>query len=387
MTNNKQTQTPIGWELEIYNMGWKNPMKDPDWPDGVNIIGLTWVLKEDILTRPHSAQPRHAGIDSKHAKAVSSFTTSRVERLGPKHAFADEPLFVVTEAKTVYLESGHHKFEEVMKIDAVKEVACLELEYDDDERADKTCAREAFLQFSNSHAPALPHGANEALSYLATLDKGGYFKEANKIVDEDKHLKKIRALANIKLAESYSHVAPRSRGGWITQWLNGSNPQKMDSFTSDKTWAMLNDIKYFESKGSSTSVVYDAIKNRIETVAQSHTLDLVLGSVHPKMRAQVAMWEADGLEQKTILQKLATLKIEAGVYFSRDRLNAVHSLAGLNTRRQEVLDFAAKINLDTYITPLKYTKLHFMPQCLQPTVERGVITYEWNDTTKEWDKT
>ena len=160
----------------------------------------------------------------------------------------------------------------------------------------------------------------------------------------------------------------------------------MDSFTSEKAWTMLNDINYFESKGSSTSVVYDATWNKIETMAQGHTLDLVLGSVHPKMRAQVAMWEDDGLEQKTILQKLSTLKIEAGVYFSRDRLNAIHSLAELNVKRQEVLDFAAKINLDTYITPLKYTKLHFMPQCLQPTVERGVITYEWDDTAKEWAK-
>ncbi len=370
----------------MYEMGWKNPMKDPDWPDGVKIKGLLWAPKEEIRTRPHSAQPRHAGIDSKHAKAVSSFTASRVERNGPKHAFANEPLYCVREAGTVYLESGHHKLEEVMKIAAVKEVPCLELEYDDDERTDKTCAREAFLQFSNSHAPALPHGANEALSYLATLDKGGYFKEANKIVDEEKRLKKIRALANIKLAESYSSNPPRTRGAWITQWLNGSNPQKMDSFTAAKAWTMLNDINYFESKGSSTSVVYDAIKNRIETVTQGHTLDLVFGSVHPKMRAQVAMWEDDGLEKRTILQKLATLKVEAGVYFSRDRLNATHSLAELNAKRQEVLAEAARINMDTYVTPLKYTKLHFMPQCLQPTVERGVITYEWNDTTKEWDK-
>ena len=148
MTSNKQTQTPNDWGLEMYNMGWKNPMKDPDWPDGVNITGLTWVLKYDIVTRPHSAQPRHAGIDAKHAKEVNSFTASRVERLGPEYAFKSEPLYGVREAKTLYLESGHHKLKEVMKIAAVSTVPCLELEYDDNERTDGTCAREAFLQFS-----------------------------------------------------------------------------------------------------------------------------------------------------------------------------------------------------------------------------------------------
>lgn len=374
------------WQEKLAAALFRDPTWDPDWPEGVEVLDFEWVPKEDLYIHPQSRQPRHAGTNLAHLRSTGAYTRARAERLGQKYAWKNETFYHTEDAnrKRKTLESGHHKLEEALGIEVITILPSLRLRFS--ARGDGLDARDQFLEWANNHPPALNHSANEAIAYLNKLEDQGYFKAATLEKDEKKRITAIRKVANAELTKYYGSYTPQKRGAMVTKWLGGINPQKMETLSSKKVWDLMVGIGWFSVAATKSGAAYHPAINRIETVTQSHTADLTLGSVTRLVREQIGTWRGDGLTELAIKNKLDKLDIAVAMHVSGDRLTSVENLAGLNVKRQEFLQNLEEINNDTLLNRLRYTTVYIMPQCLQPSKERVPVAYRWDSNSRKFIK-
>jgi len=379
--SNKVLQmNPLSWQSRLAADGYANPMKDPDWPDGVDIVGYGWHDPKSFVMHGVNQQSRQDGLDSAHLRTQQSYMEGRVQTHGSRAALR-EPTFhtihKITGAKNT--EQGNHRHTAAGNL-GIPEIPSFEIEYF--ARKDGLDSRKEFNEWhNNKNAPSKPHGEMEAIRLLEEHFQKGKFASDLSIKDPKKQEAAIRKRANDILRPNYARYTPQKRGGWITKWRNGCKPKSMRSWKNPDVWTHANAWALFSAIPTG-SVHYDSLTNTLQIVTQTHTSWAAVGLLSEKIKEIIKSLQTQGLSQAKIRKLINSINVEVMSYVDGSKLSSITDQKKLDAHRQILLDNLADYNNIPYLVPYQITKVMFMPQCLQPAEPLKAIIYKWSSVNK-----
>ncbi len=381
-TNNVLQLSSQTWQQRLAADGYANPMKDPEWPDGVRIVDYDWYDPSLFTMHGLNQQSRQDGLDSSHLRTQQSYMEGRVQTHGSRAALK-EPTFhtnhKITGQKNT--EQGNHRHTAAINL-GIPEIPSFEIELF--ARKDGLDPRKEFNEWhNNKNAPSKPHGEMEAIRLLEDHFQRGIFASDLKIKDPKKQEAAIRKRANDILRPNYARYTAQKRGGWITKWRNGCKPKSMRSWKNPDVWTHTNAWGLFSAIPTG-SVHYDSLTNILQIVTQTHTSWAAAGLLAEKIKEIIKSLEAQGLSQPKIKKRVSSLKVEVMSYVDGSKLSSITDQQKLDAHRQMLLDSLRDYNNIPYLVPYQFTKVMFMPQCLQPAEPLQAIIYNWCSVNKRF---
>ena len=381
--NNKVvSMSTATWQQRAATDGFVNPMNDPDWPSGVDIVDYGWHSPSTFEMHQPQQQCRQAGLDHDHLRDHKSWMESRVEDLGNRSALREPTFHTVDPIKNVKnTEQGNHRHTAAIEL-GVPKVPSFEIKYSP--RTDGRDPRKELNEWhNNKNAPSKPHGEMEAIRHLEDLHQRGEFASDLKIKDAKKQEAAIRKRANDELRKNYGRYTAQKRGGWITKWRNGAKPKQMRSWSNGEVWDFGQKNNHLSGKPTNGSVYYDPLSLLLQTVTQTHTSWSAIGLLSEKVKDIYGSLRDQGTSLTKIRKHLGSLDVEVMSYVDSTKLSSISNLSELNARRDVLLVSLAEYNIQGMV-PFTFTKVMFVPQCLQPAEALAPIVYTWDSVNQKF---
>jgi len=319
---------------------------------------------EDITLQQRSNQPRPNGVNLAHLNKLKN------QLEGGKQL--NYPIFVSVDPITgkKILEQGHHRYQAYLELDYT-EIPCWIIKY-----ITRDDGRNSKLEFNQIHGrdeSSLPHGKEEAISYLNDIKRteSSYFTKALDIEDDEEKKAKISELCRARLTGHYDHLSSQSMTEVIKKFMKGYCPEKVSNLNSRQV------AKFFKDRHFPENNKYDFNKNEIHYILQQGKEGSYLGLIEDLLRKEmnksIEECKETGGDPALVRQRFRKVKICAWSYTTTSA-----SYDKLKKSRKTLERALTIINKDDFYSPNTcIEKIYHTPQSLMPVEEKDCIERTW----------